>query len=81
MFIEPIFTLIISDMVVRLCSLRNEKQVSNKLKPLNKFIGALALLRVLSLIPELFFYVERVTLISYEGGTHYQMNSELSPHY
>jgi hypothetical protein len=81
MFIEPLFTLILADFVTRLCNLRNEKQITVKIKPLTKFVGILSVLRLVSLLPDLFYFVDRAILISYEGGTHYKMTSEWASYY
>ena len=81
LFTEPLFALILVDFIERLSSLRNEKHISTKIKPLAYFIGAACLLRLASLIPDLFYSTERAVLITYEGGCHYQMTFELSPYY
>jgi hypothetical protein len=77
--VEPVFTLILSDFASRLCILRNERHLANKLQPLNYFIGAIALLRFVSLLPQLLFTsdMEQVNVLTKtEGLTHYALPGE-----
>eukprot|EP00347_Sterkiella_histriomuscorum_P010271 403376936 len=76
MFIEPFFVMILTDFTVRLCNLRNERQISQKLKPFSFFIGLLSLLRFFSTFPDLFVNVENVIFVNYEGSTHYKLTFE-----
>ena len=54
MFIEPIVTLIISDFVVRLSNLRNERHISQKLSNLIWFISFISITRLAMSLPDLF---------------------------
>ncbi len=54
MFVEPIFAMILGDFVVRLCILRNERAIAQKLEPVNILIGSAAVLRLLTTIPYMF---------------------------
>lgn len=76
MLIEPLFAMILGDFVARLCTLRNERQIANKLQPLNTLIAAIAVLRLITAIPQmltLFGHTieESTMLIKVDGLTHY----------
>ena len=71
MFIEPIVTLIISDFVVRLSNLRNERHISQKLSNLTWFISFIAITRFAMSLPDLFVYAERSVFIHEAGMTYY----------
>ncbi|CDW88971.1 UNKNOWN [Stylonychia lemnae] len=78
MFVEPFFVMILSDFTIRLCNLRNERHISQKLQPLTILIGMISLARFFTAIPDLFYTVDKVTFINYEGQTFYKMDFENS---
>ena len=81
MFVEPIFAMILGDFAVRLCLLRNERMVANRILPFNTLIGAISVLRLITALPQLLTLfgntIEESTIfIRVEGMTHYQLLSE-----
>ena len=81
MFVEPFFAMILGDFVVRLCILRNERTLANKLQPINNLIGALSILRFCTTgIPEILNITTKLDesniLVKIEGLTRYELVSE-----
>ena len=80
LFIEPLFCMILGDFTIRLCNLRNERQLATKLQPLNTLISALSLLRLGRAISELFALdlSATTTFQALPGQIHYALYSEAS---
>lgn len=73
LFIEPFFAFILADFTIRLSNLRNERQISQKLQNFTYFMGLISMVRLLSLLPDLFVKVENAVFINYEGGNYYKL--------
>jgi hypothetical protein len=72
--------MILGDFTIRLCNLRNERQLATKLQPLNTLISALSLLRLVRTLSEL-FAMDLSTTTTFQalpGQVHYALFSEAS---
>ena len=72
--------MILADFTIRLCNLRNERQLATKLQPLNTLISALSLLRLGRACSELFALdlSATTTFQGLPGQVHYALSSEAS---
>jgi hypothetical protein len=70
--------MILGDFTIRLCNLRNERQLATKLQPLNTLISALSLLRLVRALSELFAMDLSATTYfrALPGQIHYALSSE-----
>ena len=72
--------MILGDFTIRLCNLRNERQLATKLQPLNTLISALSLFRLVRAFTELFAMdlSTTTTFKALPGQVHYALSSEAS---
>ncbi len=75
--------MILGDFTVRICVLRNERYLAQRLEPFNYFMFGIAALRLGVALPELFGADLKETTILYRliGYTNYQLQSEQSQSY
>jgi hypothetical protein len=78
MFLEPCFTLILTDFIIRVCTIRNERHISQKLEPLRILITVMSITRLIVAIPDLFINIDKSVLLKIEGLTRYEMVMENS---